>query len=342
MEFLFAETMGKPLWMWLGFIVFVLCLLVFDLGILHRRSHEIGFRESMLLSSFYIGLGLAFGGFVWLRLGEASAVNYWTGFVVEKSLALDNIFVIATIFSYFAIPRAYQHRVLVYGILGVILLRGIMIGAGAALLHQFHWVLYLFAAFLVFTGIRMVVTAEREYDVASNPLLKLLRRRCRVTAKLHGERFFVREEDPATGRSVRVATPLFLALVLVEIADVIFAVDSIPAIFAITTDPYIVYTSNIFAILGLRALFFALAAMIHRFERLKYALAAVLIFIGGKILIADMLGIGEVPPLWSLGVTFAILAAGLVASLWSSGAAAEEPPVAQPESGLPAERKPAD
>lgn len=323
MDILLVEAMGKPLWLWLGFIALVLALLVFDLGVLHRRSHEIGLRESLLLSAFYVGLGLAFGGFVWAKLGETAAIDYWTGFVVEKSLALDNIFVIATIFGYFAIPRAYQHRVLVYGILGVIVLRGLMIGAGAALLAEFHWVLYLFAGFLVLTGIKMLLTAEQEYDVGSNPLLRLMRRRCRVTDRLHGERFFVREPDPRSGRLVRVATPLFLALVLVEIADVIFAVDSIPAIFAITTDPYIVYTSNIFAILGLRALFFALAAVLHRFAYLKYALALVLVFIGGKIFVGDMLGLAKIPPAWSLSITLAILGLGVLVSLLRTARSAE-------------------
>src|SRR5690606_35954485 len=199
--------------------------------------------------------------------------------------------------------------------------------AGAALISQFHWLLHLFALFLVITGIKMLLNGDEQYDVASNPVLKFMRRHFAITEGLRGQKFFVREEQD--GRMRMFVTPLFVALCVIEVADLIFAVDSIPAIFAITTDPFIIFTSNIFAILGLRALFFALAAMIHRFERLKYALAAVLVFIGGKILIADMLGIGEVPPLWSLGVTFAILAAGLVASLWSSSASAEETPVGQ-------------
>ncbi|WP_099867402.1 TerC family protein [Pararhizobium haloflavum] len=318
MEILFYELMGQPAWMWLGFIGLVALLLAFDLGVLHRDNHEIGMRESLWLSAFYISLGLAFGGFVWFQLGSQSGMEYLTGFVVEKSLAMDNIFVIAMIFSYFAIPRKYQHRVLVYGILGVIILRGIMIGAGAAIVENFEWVLYLFAAFLVITGIKMLLSGDSEYDVASNPALKFMRRRFPITDTLHGQNFIVRQEDPATGRVRRFATPLLLALVLVEIADVIFAVDSIPAIFAITTDPYIVYTSNIFAILGLRALYFALSAMIHRFVYLKYALSIVLIFIGSKVFVADMLGLAKVPPAVSLSITIGILAAGIAASLWST------------------------
>lgn len=318
MEFLLADAMGKPLWMWLGFIGLVLFLLIFDLGVLHRKAHEIEMRESLLLSAFYIAIGLAFSGWIYYKMGSQSAVEYLTGFVVEKSLAMDNIFVIAMIFAYFGVPRKYQHRVLVYGILGVIILRGIMIAAGVTLIQQFDWVLYIFAAFLIFTGIKMFMDAGEEYDVGSNKILKFMQSRMRVTKELHGERFFVKQRDPETGRVARFATPLFLALVMVEIADVIFAVDSIPAIFAITTDAYIVYTSNIFAILGLRALYFALSAMIARFVYLKHALALVLIFIGSKIFVADMLGLAKIPPSLSLGVTLSILFIGIVSSLWAT------------------------
>lgn len=326
MDFLLTDVMGKPVWMWLGFLSVVLLLLVFDLGVLHRKAHAIDVRESLYLSSFYIGLGLAFGGWVWVMLGKEASLAYLTGFIVEKSLAMDNIFVIAVIFGYFAVPRAYQHRILVYGILGVILLRGVMIGAGAALVARFDWVLYLFAAFLIVTGGKMLVMGDQPYDVASNPVLKFMRRRFRVTERLHGERFFVRLPHPEGGRRALYVTPLLLTLVLVEIADVIFAVDSIPAIFAITTDPYIVYTSNIFAILGLRALYFALAALIHRFVYLRYALSVVLIFIGAKIFVADMLGLAKIPTALSLGITLAILAAGIAGSLWKTRHAEAEAP----------------
>lgn len=318
MDFLMHDFQGTAVWMWLSFLVIVLALLALDLGVLHKENKEIGIRESLLLSAFYIMLGLAFGGFVWLQSGQQAGIEYLTGFVVEKSLAMDNIFVIAMIFGYFAIPRHYQHRVLLYGILGVIVLRGIMIGAGAAVVENYGWVLYLFAAFLVFTGIKMLFSSEEAYDVANNPLLKLLRRRLPVTDRLHGDRFLVRQADEKTGRVRTFVTPLLLALVLVEFADLVFAVDSIPAIFAITTDPFIVYTSNIFAILGLRALYFALSALIHRFAYLKYALATVLIFIGSKIFVADMLGLAKIPPMISLAVTVAILAAGIVCSLWAT------------------------
>ncbi|MDX3924837.1 MAG: TerC family protein [Shinella sp.] len=318
MDFLWLDFQGTAVWMWLSFLAIVLALLALDLGVLHKENKEIGIKESLLLSSFYIVLGLAFGGFVWFQSGSQAGMEYLTGFVVEKSLAMDNIFVIAMIFGYFAIPRQYQHRVLLYGILGVIVLRGIMIGAGAAVVENYGWVLYLFAAFLVFTGIKMLISADETYDVASNPLLKLLRRRLPVTNELHGDRFLVRQPDPKTGRLRTFVTPLLLALVLVEFADLVFAVDSIPAIFAITTDPFIVYTSNIFAILGLRALYFALSELIHRFAYLKYALATVLIFIGSKIFVADMLGLAKIPPMVSLSVTLVILAAGIVGSLWAT------------------------
>ncbi|PSC05002.1 hypothetical protein SLNSH_11185 [Alsobacter soli] len=320
LDILTLPLLAKPLWMWAAFAGLVIALLAFDLGVLHTKSKEISVRESLLLSAFYIAMGVAFGGWVWWQISPQAGLEYLTGYVIEKSLSMDNIFVMAMIFGYFGIPRAYQHRVLFWGILAVIILRGLMIGLGAALVQQFSWVLYIFAAFLVGTGVKMLWAADKAYDVESNPLLRFMRRRFRVTDGLRGERFLVREHDPASGKRVLSLTPLFLVLVLVNVADVIFAVDSVPAIFAITTDPYIVFTSNIFAILGLRALYFALAAMIDRFAYLKYALATVLIFIGSKIVVADMLGVAKIPPSISLGVTFAILGAGIGWSLWKTRA----------------------
>jgi len=318
MEFLDYIWLGTPLWMWLGFLAIVVTLLALDLGVLHKKQREIEVKESLLLSAGYIGLGLSFGAWVWWYLGEAAGLQFITGFVIEKSLAMDNVFVIAMVFTYFAIPRAYQHRVLFWGILGVILLRAVMIGLGSTLVEQFSWVLYVFAAFLVFTGIKMWMLADKEYDVGSSGALRFIRKHVPLTERLHGERFFVRETDQKTGKPAWFATPLFLALAMIEIVDVVFAVDSVPAIFAITTDPFIVYTSNIFAILGLRALYFALAAMVHRFHYLKYALALLLVFIGGKIFIADALGLAKIPPRVSLTITFAILAAGVGWSLWKT------------------------
>ena len=316
--FLAAPWLGTPLWMWLGFFAVVLFVLAFDLGILNKEDHEIEVTESLKLSALYITLGLLFGVGVWWLKGPDPAIDYVTGFVVEKALAMDNVFVIATIFAFFAVPRIYQHRVLFWGILGVIVLRAIMIGFGAALVNEFSWVLYVFAAFLIATGVKMLVVGDKERPLGDNPLVKFLRRHLNVTDEHHGERFFVTKPDPKTGRMTRYVTPLFMALVMIEIADVIFAVDSVPAIFAITTDPFIVYTSNIFAILGLRALYFALAAMVHRFEYLKVALSFVLIFIGAKVFAADLLGIDKIPPAISLGATFAILGAGVAWSLWKT------------------------
>lgn len=320
MDFLYDDWLTKPVWMWLAFLGIIVVLLVLDLGVVHRKQREIEVRESLALSAFYVTLGLVFGGWVWWQFGPQAGKEYLTGFVVEKSLAVDNVFVIAMIFGYFAVPRIHQHRVLFWGILGVILLRGVMIGLGASLVAQFSWLLYVFAAFLIITGIKMWMMAEKPYDIGANPLLKAIRRWFRVADELHGNRFLVRKADPATGRAAWYMTPLLLALVMVEIADVIFAVDSIPAIFAITTDPFVVYTSNIFAVLGLRALYFALAAMLHRFHYLKYALAVLLVFIGSKIFVADLAGFegGKFPADWSLAITVAILFAGVGWSLWKT------------------------
>ncbi len=316
MEFLSDVFMGKPLWMWGTFIGLVLTLLAVDLGIFHRKTREISMKESLWMSAFYITIGLLFGAWVWSTLGAQSGEEYITGFLVEKTLAMDNVFVISLIFAFFAVPPIYQHRVLFWGILGVIVLRGIMIGLGAALVAEYSWILYVFAAFLVATGIKMLVIGEQKPDIESNPVLRFMRRKMRITPKLHGERFFIKQPDPKTGKFVTWVTPLFVALVLIEIVDLIFAVDSVPAIFAITTDPYIVYTSNIFAILGLRALYFALAAVIDRFVYLKQALAMVLIFIGSKVFVAGAMGWEKFPASISLGVTLGLIAGGVIYSLY--------------------------
>ncbi len=325
-QILSTDLLGKALWIWLLFVGIVTALLAFDLGVLHKDDHEIGVRESLLLSSGYITVALSFGAWVWWYLGAPSGIAYLTGFMIEKSLSMDNVFVIALIFGFFAIPRQYQHRVLFWGILGVIVLRAIMIGLGTTLVNQFSWVLYLFGAFLVVTGVKMWILADHVPDIANNPLLKFLRKHLRVTDTLHGNAFWVRQTDPQTGRVARWATPLFLALVLIEFVDLVFAVDSVPAIFAITTDPFLVYTSNIFAILGLRALYFALAAMIHRFKYLKYALALVLVFIGTKIFLVGF--IGKFPPAISLTVTFGLIAGGVLVSLWKTRS--ETPAISAP------------
>ncbi len=322
-SFLLVDWLGQPLWMWLMFIAIVIALLVFDLGVLHKENREIEVKESLVLSAGYIAMGVGFGAWIWWYLGPQRGVEYLTGFAVEKTLAMDNVFVIAMIFSFFAVPRLYQHRVLFWGILGVILLRAIMIGLGAPIVENFSWVLYIFAIFLILTGVKMMWFGDQKPDLSQNPALVFIRRRFNVTDQHHDEKFFVKLPDPKSGKLVWFMTPLFLALVLIEIADVIFAVDSVPAIFLITTDPFIVYTSNIFAILGLRALYFALAAMVHRFRYLKYALSILLIFIGSKIFIAWGMGWEKFPPAWGLGITIVILASGILFSLWKTRGQAE-------------------
>jgi tellurite resistance protein TerC len=325
MEFLTAEWLDKPVWMWAGFLSVVLALLAFDLGVLNRKDKEMGIAQSLWLSAFYISVAMLFGGGIWwayeagtltTRDGTHAGVAFFTGFFIEKALSIDNVFVISLIFGYFAIPRAYQYRALVWGIIGVIVLRGIMIAAGAALVQEYGWVLYLFGAFLIGTGIKMLVVPEGEQDISKNRIVRFMRRHMRVSDALHGQKFFIREPDPKTGRLALAATPLFLALVVINIADLIFAVDSVPAIFAITTDTFIVYTANIMAILGLRALYFALAAMVHRFHYLKYALAMVLVFIGAKIFWNQT--VGKVDPAISLGVTLSLIASGVLWSLWKT------------------------
>ena len=308
------ELLGTPIWAWGAFFLIVVTLLVFDLGVLNKRDHEIGVQESLLLSAFYIFVAILFGLGVWNFLDAEKGLEFFTGYAIEKSLSLDNVFVISLIFTTFAVPRMYQHRVLFWGVLGVIVMRGLMIGLGTALLAKFHWLLFLFGGFLIITGIRMLCAKDHEeVSIQTHPIVVWLRGHIRITDKLYGHDFLVRLPDPATGRTVLFATPLLLTLIVVEIADLIFAVDSVPAVFAITQDPFIVYTSNIFAILGLRALYFALAAVLHRFAYLKYALSIVLIFIGGKIFYAELFD--KVPAALSLGVTFGLLAGGVLLSL---------------------------
>jgi tellurite resistance protein TerC len=311
-----ADFLGTPAYFWLTFLAIVAGLLAFDLGILHNDDHEISARESFLLYGGYVTIALAFGAWVWWSRGVQSGLEFYTGYIIEQSLAMDNIFVIATIFAYFGVPRAYQHRVLFWGIIGAIVMRALMIGLGAALVTQFNWILYLFGAFLVFTGLKMFRAGEDKGDLDNNPVLKYLRNHFLITKELHGHDFTVKKPHPKTGKLVTWLTPLAVALVLVEFVDLIFAVDSVPAIFAVTLDPFIVYTSNIFAILGLRSLYFALAAAMHRFAYLKISLAMILVLVGIKIFLVP-LGI-KVDTLVSLVVTIGILAGGIGYSLWKT------------------------
>jgi tellurite resistance protein TerC len=317
-EGLSVETIGTW-WMWAGFFAIVLVMLAIDLFLVGGgKKHRVSFREAATWSGIWVAVSFAFAGLLWWYLDGSAGreianqktLEYVTGYLIEKSLAVDNVFVWLMLFSFFAIPLELQKRVLILGVLGAIVMRTIMIFAGVWLIAKFHWILYVFGAFLLITGIKMWWFADEKPDLANNPLIKWIRRHMKVTDELHGERFFVMKEE--AGKWVRYATPLFLVLILVEISDLIFAVDSIPAIFAITTDPFIVLTSNIFAILGLRAMYFLLADMADRFSLLKYGLAMVLMFIGVKMMLIDIF---KIPVLFSLGVVAAIIFTSVVLSL---------------------------
>ena len=315
-SFLFTSFLGTPAYFWLAFVSVVITLLVLDLGFLHKGQKEIEAKESFLLYAGYVAIAFAFGAWVWWARGSQSGLEFFTGYLIEQSLAMDNIFVIATVFAFLGIPRIYQHRVLFWGILGVIVFRAILIGLGAALVMSFSWILFVFGAFLIFTGLKMFKTSHDKPKVEDNWMVRLIERHFRVTRELHGEKFTVRQIDPKTGQMALFITPLFVALIIVEFVDLIFAVDSVPAIFAVTQDPFIVYTSNIFAILGLRALYFALAAAMHRFQYLQYSLATILVLVGIKIFLVP-LGV-KIDTALSLAVTLAVLASGIGWSLWKT------------------------
>jgi tellurite resistance protein TerC len=301
--------MDTSIWLWLGFNAFVLVLLALDLGVLHRKQREIGIAEALWLSLGYFLLALLFSaGIFWFR-GEQAGFEFLTGYLIEKSLSLDNIFVIALIFGHFAVPLQYQHRVLFWGILGALVMRGLLIWAGAALITTFHWIVFVFGAFLVLTGVKMLLASDAKPDLARNRVVLLARRFLRITPDFHGEKFAVRRDG------VLWFTPLFLVLLLVEVSDLIFAVDSIPAIFAVTQDPFIVYTANVFAILGLRALYFALVGIIHRFRYLKCALSLVLVVIGAKMILNGIFGEKVIPTEIALAITAVLIFGSIVASL---------------------------
>lgn len=295
---------------WIAFGALIIGLFVLDLGVLHRRNKVVKAKESILLFSFYFSIGLLFGAYVYHDLGYVKAAEYLTGYIVELSLSLDNIFIISVIFSFLSIPPKYQHRVLFWGIIGVIVMRAIFIGFGSYIVSRFEIALYLFAIFLVFTGVKMLFMQEKKTDMKDNLIIKFVKKYFPVTDKIEGEKFYIRK-----GGNV-LFTPLFVALIVVESVDLIFALDSIPAIFSITTDPFIVYTSNIFAIIGLRSLYFALAAIIRKFAYLKQSLALVLIFIGSKIYIKDLLGLEKFPASVSLSVTISLILGGVFYSIY--------------------------
>jgi tellurite resistance protein TerC len=312
-----------PLWLWVAFNSGVLAVLAIDLGVFHRKAHRVAVREAAIWSGVWVALSLCFAAYIYTQRGHEDAFQFLTGYLIEYSLSVDNIFVFVLIFSYFRVPEEYQHRVLFWGILGALLMRGAMIGAGAVLLARFHWVGYLFGAFLVITAIRMARQSDGPHiEPEANPVLKLVRKLIPVTSRYNGKHFFVQESaTPPGDRAMKLrvaATPLFVVLVLVETTDLIFALDSIPAIFSITRDPFLVYTSNVCAILGLRSLYFLLAGVIDKFHYLQLGLAVVLGFVGIKMLIA---GYWDIPILASLGIVGAVLATSVIASLlWPKSA----------------------
>jgi len=294
------------IWAWVGFNVFILSMLALDLGVFHRKAHVVGVREALSWSGVWIALALIFNVIVYFWRGPEAGMQFLSGYLIEKSLSVDNIFVFLLIFSFFGVPALYQHKILFWGVLGALVMRAILIVLGAALITRFHWIIYVFGGFLVLTGLKMAFQKQQAMDLANHPMLRLLRKIMPITDHYHGDSFFLKQG----GRWI--ATPMFVVLVLVEFSDLVFAVDSIPAIFAITTDPFIVYTSNVFAILGLRSLYFALAGVAEKFHYLKLGLAGVLVFVGTKMLILD---IYKIPVPVSLGVIAAIITTSAVASL---------------------------
>ncbi len=298
--------MEVSVFVWIGFIAFVLAMLALDLGVFNRKSHAVSMKEAGIWTAVWIGLALIFNLGLFLWRGETPALEFLTGYLIEKALSVDNLFVFALIFTMFAVPAKFQHRVLFWGVLGALIMRGVFIGAGAALLVRFHWLIYVMGAFLIFTGIKLAVQKETELHPERNPLVKLASKVFPVTPNYHGQAFFVRIKGVLT------ATPLFIVLLIVESTDVVFAVDSIPAIFAVTQDPFLVYTSNVFAILGLRSLYFLLAGALDKFHYLKPALAIILSFVGVKMLVSNWY---KIPVGLSLGVIGGLLAIAVVASL---------------------------
>ncbi|HEY5750199.1 MAG TPA: TerC family protein [Chryseolinea sp.] len=292
--------------LWIAFNLFVLAMLALDLGVFHRKSHDVTAKEALTWTAVWVTLALLFNVFLYYYFDKETAVQFFTGYLIEKSLSVDNIFVIIMIFSYFNVPTAYQHKVLFWGILGALVMRVIFILSGVELIHRFHWLVYIFGAFLVITGIRMLIAGDAKLEPEKNPLVKLARKLFPFTSTFEGDQFFVRRDAKLW------ATPLFLVVILIEATDLIFAVDSIPAIIAISDDPFIVYTSNVFAILGLRSLYFALSGIEKYFQYLKYGLSAILIFVGVKMSITDLY---KIPINLSLIVIVAILAVAMLASV---------------------------
>jgi tellurite resistance protein TerC len=299
--------MTTELWVWAGFGAFVIGMLVLDLGVFHRKTHEVGLKEALSWTGLWVSLALLFGAGVWRWQGTDRGLEFLTGYVIELSLSVDNLFVFLLIFAYFKVPAAYQHKVLFWGIVGALIMRLIFIGAGIALIQQFHWIIYVFGAILVISGIKLALDKDKEIHPEKNPVLRLFRAIVPVAPNFVGAHLTTR----INGRLV--ATPLLVVLIAIETADLVFAVDSVPAVLAITTDPFIVYTSNVFAVLGLRSMFFALAGVMKLFSYLHYGLSAVLVFVGVKMVISDFY---KIPTVASLLIVTGILALSVVASLW--------------------------
>lgn len=309
-----TQIMDQSAMLWLVFMGIVFALLAFDLGVLNRKDQIISAKKSLCFAAFYVVLALIFGAWMWQDQGRDDGIDYFTAYLIELSLSLDNLFVMSVILSYFAVPKQYQHRVLFWGILGVLIMRGIMIGFGTVLIDKFDWMLMVFAGFLVITGIKMLfMKDDDEGGLEDSFIIKFFQKRLRFTKEIDGHNFFTKKASPTTGKVLTYATPLFMALLCIEFMDVLFALDSVPAVFAITTEPFVIYTSNIFAILGLRSMYFAMSAVLERFKYMKYALSIILIFIGLKVFYSHFFG--KLEPMYSLGITVALLAAGVIFSL---------------------------
>ena len=319
--------MADSIWLWVGFNAAVLVMLALDLGVFHRKAHEVSLREAAAWSGVWVSLAMLFNAGIWYFAGPQPALEFLTGYLVEKSLAVDNIFVIAILFSYFAVPAMYQHRVLFWGILGALVMRGGFIIAGAYALERWHWVIYVFGGILLLTGIKMALRKDEAIDPEHNPVVRLARRWLPLTHRYDGQKFWTVENGK------RVATPLFLVLLMVEFTDLVFAIDSIPAIFAITKDPFIVYTSNVMAILGLRSMYFLLAGIVPKFVYLKYGLSLVLVFVGAKMLLLDVY---KIPTAVSLGVVAALIGGSIALSLLRPPRNAPPSPLAAQPTGDPA------
>ncbi len=294
-------------WEWMAFAAIITIMMFLDLGVFHKKSHTVSIKESLIWTAVWIALALCFNTWIYFSMGSQLGLEFLTGYVIEKSLSIDNIFVISLIFSYFRVPAQFQHRVLFWGVLGALVFRIIFIFAGVALIQKFHWMIYVFGAFLIYTGINMLRGSDKKIDIETNPAIKLVRKFFKITPEFHGEHFSIMKNG------VRYFTPLFLVLIMIESTDIIFAVDSIPAILAITPDPYIVFTSNVFAILGLRSLYFALNGIMEMFEYINYALSGILVFVGFKMIVSSYI---KVPTLLSVGVIFTLIIISVIASIY--------------------------